>query len=212
MGIVIHGSRQHKVIALTFDDGPHNEYTEQILDILKQYQVKATFFVLGKQVVEYPGIIERAYIEGHEIGNHTYYHMNIRKASKKEIQQQIEQTQKVVFWVTGERPKVFRPPFGYHNKNVVRLAEEEDCTVVLWTYDKDSKDWSLPGVMRIAKAVLKDADNGDIILMHDSVEGNSQTVDALKIILPELKERGFQFVTVSELIKINKKEVYETSK
>jgi len=212
MRIIHHGSREQKVIALTFDDGPHSEYTQQILGLLKQYQVKATFFVLGQQVVEHPEIVEAEYLEGHEIGNHSYFHINIRKSTKKEIEQQIVRTQEVIFWITGNRPKVFRPPFGYYNKKVIEIAEKQGCELVLWTYNKDSRDWSLPGVNRIAKAVLKDANNGDIILMHDSVEGNSQTVDALKIILPQLKERGFRFVTVSELIKINKRDVYETSK
>ncbi|SHJ80751.1 polysaccharide deacetylase family protein [Tepidibacter formicigenes] len=204
--LVWNGPRDKKVIALTFDDGPHPRITPKILDLLKKYDVKATFFVLGKHVQFYPEPLKRIKEEGHEIGNHTFSHIDVKNTSEKKIQEEFEKTQDEVFSVIGEKPTVFRPPFGYYNKAVKKVAKKYGVKIILWSTSQDTKDWSNPGVEKIVRTVLNNICNGDIILLHDYVEGRSQTYEALKVILPELKERGYKFVTISQLIDMNNNE------
>ncbi|SHH47259.1 polysaccharide deacetylase family protein [Tepidibacter thalassicus] len=201
--LIWNGPRDKKIVALTFDDGPHPRITPKILDLLKKYNVKATFFVLGKHVHFYPEPLKRIKEEGHEIGNHTFSHIDVKNTSKKKIEEEFEKTQNEIFSVVGEKPSIFRPPFGFYNKIVKEIAKKYGVKIVLWSTDKDTKDWSNPGVDKIVKTILNNIRNGDIILLHDYVEGKSQTYEALKIILPKLKERGYKFVTISELIKMN---------
>lgn len=199
------GSKSEKVIALSFDDGPHPEYTIQILDILKEYDVKATFFVLGMHAEKYPSIIKRQVEEGHEIGNHSYSHINMRKATRKKIREEFEKTQEIIYSIANIRPKVFRPPYGNYNKEVIEIVSSDDIPIVLWTFYQDSKDWSNPGVDSIINTTLSKVQNGDIILFHDYVYKNeSHTVEALKTIIPKLIEKGYKFVTVSELLNISR--------
>ena len=198
------GSSKEKIIALSFDDGPHPEYTNQILDLLKEYSIPGTFFVLGKHAELYPDIIKRQVAEGHEVGNHSYSHVNMKKASTKVIKEEFEKTQEIVSSISNNRPKVFRPPYGNYNKEVVKVISSDNSVLVLWTFYQDSKDWSNPGVEIIVNTTLSKIQNGDIILFHDYVYKNeSNTVEALKTIIPELIKEGYSFVTVSELINIS---------
>ncbi|AOY75894.1 polysaccharide deacetylase family protein [Clostridium formicaceticum] len=201
--IVWNGPTDQKIVALTFDDGPHPRYTPKILDLLKEYDIKATFFVLGKHVERYPETVKRMIAEGHEIGNHTYSHINVRESSKEKIEEEFEKTQRAVFSLTGVKPQFFRPPFGFYNEATVGIAREAGCKIILWSTHQDSKDWSNPGIYKIIETVLTKTQNGDIILLHDYVEGESQTLEALKEILPELKNRGYSFVTISQVIEMN---------
>lgn len=194
-----------KLIALTFDDGPNPVYTPQILDILKQYQAKATFFVLGKRVAHYPQIAIREVNEGHEIANHTFDHHFLKNVSPEKLKEEIRQTQEVIFDVTEQIPRVFRPPGGFYDDALIDLARKDHFTVVMWSWYQDTKDWQKPGVHKIVDTVLNNVRNGDIILFHDLEGDCSQTVEALKIILPRLQEQGFKFVTVSDLMRIPKK-------
>lgn len=199
------GTKNQKVIALSFDDGPHPKYTIEILDILKEYDIKATFFVLGVHAEKYPHIIKRQVREGHEIGNHSYSHIDMRRATKKEIREEFEKTQEIIYSIANVRPKVFRPPYGNYNKEVVEIITSNDIPIVLWTFYQDSKDWSNPGVDSIIETTLSKVQNGDIILFHDYVYKNeSHTVKALKTIIPKLIEEGYEFVTVSELLHISR--------
>ncbi|UJF35818.1 polysaccharide deacetylase family protein [Paenibacillus hexagrammi] len=195
-------STDEKVIALTFDDGPHPEHTAQILDLLKQYDAKATFFVVGNKVKMNPELLLREVQEGHEIANHTYTHayLSRRTNMKKEIHDAEEQ----IYTVSGQRSRLFRPPGGVFNEQLVALVKSEGYKMILWSWELDTKDWRTPGVSRIVNRVLKHADNGNIVLFHDYIEGPTQTIDALKVILPELKNRGYRFVTVSELLNYSK--------
>jgi polysaccharide deacetylase family sporulation protein PdaB len=202
--IIKNGSKEKKVIALTFDDGPHPKYTSEILDILDEYDVKATFFVLGKFAEAYPDIIRRQWEEGHEIGNHTYSHINIKKASKDNLQKEYKKTQEIVYSVTNSKPKLFRPPYGSFDEKTIDIVEKNNSVIVLWSYKQDSKDWSNPEVNKIVNTTLSNIENGDIILFHDYIYYNeSHTVEALKKIIPELKNRGYEFVTISELINLS---------
>lgn len=189
-----------KLVALTFDDGPNPRFTPQILDVLKQYDAKATFFVLGKRVQMFPTIAIREVNEGHEIANHTFDHHFLRNVDPEKLKSEIMQTQDIIFDVTEQIPRVFRPPGGIYNQTLLDMAKQDKFTVVMWSWYQDTKDWKKPGVDNIVRTVLTNVHNGDIILFHDLEGDCSQTVEALKIVLPELKKQGYQFLTVSDLI------------
>ncbi|WP_438349363.1 polysaccharide deacetylase family protein [Paenibacillus sp. FA6] len=191
---------QNKVIALTFDDGPDYTRTPEILNLLKQYQAKATFFVVGNRVEKFPHIVKQEFLEGHEIGNHSYDHASFQNISRTKLLTELNLTQEAIYNATGHKPILFRPPGGSYNETAVNICKENDLLMILWSWDQDTKDWASPGVDKIVNKVLNNVDNGDIILMHDFVHNSTQTVDALKIILPELIKRGYSFVTVSELL------------
>jgi peptidoglycan/xylan/chitin deacetylase (PgdA/CDA1 family) len=181
-------------IALTFDDGPDPHET------LEKYNATATFFVIGEQGHKYPDILQREVSEGHELANHSFSHRDLRHLSRTEIMQEISKSDDEIFSITGQHTKLFRPPGGYLNNMVVKTAEHAGYAVVLWTWYQDSKDWSKPGVQKIVNRVISNAHPGDIVLFHDRISGSSQTVNALKEILPVLQEQGYHFVTVSQLI------------
>ena len=186
-------------IALTFDDGPHPVYTPQILDILKQYGVHATFFMIGENAQRYPELVLRIMREGHEIGNHTYLHENLQKNTPQTIRQQILDAERTILELTDQRTKLLRPPGGLYDEQVCQTAHALDYEVILWTID--TKDWSHPTVDEIVEKVETNIKSGDIILCHDFIGGGSTpTPDALRHILPDLLREGYEFVTVSELI------------
>ena len=191
---------KEKLVALTFDDGPHKYRTDEILDVLKKYNVKATFFVVGVMAKEYPDIIRREIAEGHEIGNHTYSHLNMRCLDEKTLECEIELTEKAIFEACEYRPKLFRPPEGWCNKSIASVAGKMDYNVILWNID--TLDWAHTDSKKIYEGVIDSIEPGSIILFHDYVTGKSPTPDALEMIIPELLANGYRFVTVSELISI----------
>lgn len=190
-----------KLLAITFDDGPDPEDTPKILDILAQYHVKATFFVIGSKADRHPDLVKREMEEGHEIANHTYtHHFFNRRSTAEIIEKEITAAQQSVRAITGKQPKLFRPPGGMFNDAVLKYARKQGLQTIMWSWHQDTKDWSRPGVGFIVNKVLNNVRNGDIILLHDYVSGNSQTIQALEAILPVLSKRGYEFVTVSELL------------
>lgn len=196
---------EEKVIALTFDDGPDPEDTPYILDLLKEYDVKATFFIIGNKAERYPDLVKREADEGHELANHTYRHLYFsNKVSERQFKEELSKTQEAIFKASGLRPHLFRPPGGYYNDTLVRIAKKEGFKVVMWSWHQNTNDWNTPGVGKITSTVLNNARNGDIVLFHDYVEGKTQTIPALKQILPELRDRGYRFVTISELLTYSK--------
>ena len=199
--IVWESPKEDKVIAITFDDGPDPEDTPAILDLLKKYNGKATFFVVGKQLKRFPDIAKRQVEEGHELANHTFTHLYFNRSTPiQTIKNEIDQTQDLLYDITGTKTQLFRPPGGFYNDRMVSLCRDKGYLVVLWSWHQDTKDWDRPGVSKIVNKVLNNVRGGDIILMHDHVEGKSQTVAALEQILPELQKRGYRLVTVSELL------------
>lgn len=189
---------EQKVIALTFDDGPDYKNTPQILKVLKQYDAKATFFVMGWRVERLPSIVKQELLEGHEIGNHTFSHPEIWNLPENRINKEIKRAQEVIGLAVGKNTShLFRPVGGYVSEKVVNAAKKAGYTVVLWSWDEDSFDWQKTSADRIVRRVVKNAHNGDIVLFHDH---GTQTVQALKAILPQLQKQGFKFVTVSELL------------
>nr|WP_243734911.1 N-acetylmuramoyl-L-alanine amidase [Paenibacillus turpanensis] len=197
------GPRNHsKRIALTFDDGPDEKETEQILDVLQKHQVKATFFIVGKQAEKHPELVLREANEGHELANHTYSHKYFTKnITEREIRDEIEDNQKLIFSITGKMTTYFRPPAGIYNEKIVNATLKAGHRMVLWSWNQETLDWDLPGSHTIANHVVKNAKGGDIVLLHDRVTGKSQTIAALDQLIPTLKEQGYTFVTLSEMLK-----------
>ncbi|WP_153977900.1 polysaccharide deacetylase family protein [Paenibacillus xylanilyticus] len=196
-----------KLIALTFDDGPDPVQTPQILALLKQYQAKGTFFVLGKWAEKYPELVMQEQHEGHEVANHTYAHTYaVKSTAKDKFTQDMVAAEQSIMDAGVPRPLLFRPPGGFYNDMVIDVAKQKGYTIVLWSWHQDTRDWASPGVAAITNKVLKNARNGDIVLFHDKVEGRAQTVAALKVILPKLQQEGYRFVTVSELLAVKAKE------
>jgi len=193
------GDTEEKLIALTFDDGPHPKYTDQILDILKEYGVKATFFAVGENAELYPEQLKRIADEGHEIGNHTYTHADLKRIGGAELERELAETEQIVEKVTGRRPTVFRPPEGRCNETVVECANRRGYTTVLWTVDP--RDWASPPAHDVATVILKNVKCGSVILCHDyNSNKKCPTPQALREVIPELIEKGYSFVTVSELL------------
>ena len=178
------------VVALTFDDGP-SRYTKDIIDTLKSNNVNATFFVLGNKIEIYKDIISESIKNGNEIGNHSYNHKWLSKLSTNELLDQINKTQDILKETVNYTPTCFRPTYGSVNN---RIRKSINLSITLWTID--TKDWKINSVDRIVERAIKDIEDGDIILMHDIFQRSSE---ALKKIIPKLKEQGYQFVTISEL-------------
>lgn len=194
---VKHIDPNQPMIALTFDDGPTKKYTSAILDALKENQASATFFVLGSRASDFPEILQRMILEGNEIGNHTYSHKQLTTLSKENIEEEITHTQESIHDVTNQYPSIIRPPYGSKNEDVMQCAQGKK--IVTWTLD--TEDWRSKNTEAIVNKVLKDVKDGDIILMHDLY---ATTAEAAIILIPKLKDMGFQLVTVSELYEYGK--------
>jgi peptidoglycan-N-acetylglucosamine deacetylase len=192
-----------KVLALTFDDGPSPTFTPKILDILKRHNVKATFFSVGTRMEKSPEIVQRQIEEGHEVANHTHTHPSFHRLSKKDMKKELISAENAITKLTGKSTKYFRPPGGFYNEEIINTANELGFTVIMWSWHMDSFDWRYPGVSYIVNRMLKNATNGDIILFHDFGGDRTQTIQALQQVLPALKERGFTFITISELMQLH---------
>ena len=192
------GSNEGKRIALTFDDGPHPRYTPQILDILAEFGVEATFFVVGTNAETYPDLIRRELAEGHEVGNHTYNHYHTPSMSAEVLQRDVCKCNDVLEKIMGERPRLFRPPEGVCNEAIKSVCSDRGYTIVMWSVD--TRDWAHPSVAEICRNIRDNTSDGAIILMHDFIGKNSPTPEALRRIIPMLQESGYEFVTVSRLL------------
>ncbi|MBK5499839.1 MULTISPECIES: polysaccharide deacetylase family protein [unclassified Peribacillus] len=191
-----------KVIALTFDDGPHPSHTMSILEALNKYDAHATFFVLGSRVQHYPEVLQKMTEQGNEIGNHSWDHPQLTRLSKKKIKSQIEQTQDAIEKATGTEPDLIRPPYGAINDNVREYME--DMKVTLW--DVDPEDWKNRSKKKIVGKVMSKAKDGKVILMHDIYQTSAQ---AAVEIIKQLHDKGYQLVTISELEQVKKdRELY----
>ncbi|MBC7083195.1 MAG: polysaccharide deacetylase family protein [Firmicutes bacterium] len=200
------GSRNTNKVAITFDDGPSREFTPVILDILREYEVPATFFLVGVHVEKYPDVAQRIVEEGHEIGNHTYRHINIPTASNRQIYEEVIRATRVITTITGRYPDYIRPPRGMYDARFRRLAHALGQKIVLWTVS--SRDWRYGTTHQvIVRRVVSAARGGDIILFHDSGalirnEGGdrSATVKALPLVIEGLRQKGLDIVPLSVLL------------
>lgn len=188
-----------KYIALTFDDGPSPTRTERLLAVLREENVTATFFVLGQSAVTYPDIIREIDNDGHEIANHTYDHTVLTGANitMETIAYQLDRTSEIIEEITGKVPKSFRPPQGAYNANVRQAAEERGLAIYHWSWESCPEDWKNTDPEVISSIVVENARDGHLVLLHDT---NNHTIDAVPDIIKGLREQGFVFVTVTELI------------
>ncbi|AOY75041.1 LysM peptidoglycan-binding domain-containing protein [Clostridium formicaceticum] len=200
----LRGSANTNKIALTFDDGPNEKYTSQILEALKQYNVPATFFVLGSKVEQHPEVIRRMVKEGHVVGNHTWIHPDLRKVSESRLISEMQRTEDVVYQATGLRTALMRPPYGAVLPQVIEGLKGLDYKVINWSVD--SVDWRDQNVDQILINTLPDVRQGGILLFHDA-GGEGETRAATVAVLPELiytlKAQGYEFVTVDELLNLS---------
>lgn len=187
------------MIALTFDDGPNPDYTQRILNTLTANYSHATFFVVGPNAENYTETLKAISLAGCEIGNHTYNHKDLTTLTSTEVEEQIEKVNRTVKKATGENTTVIRPPYGAFNDDVLAQLNEP---VILW--DLDTEDWDSRNAQKVIEKVLDTVKDGDIVLMHDIYDS---TAEAVEILVPNLKERGYQIVSVSELAKYKGKQL-----
>jgi peptidoglycan-N-acetylglucosamine deacetylase len=187
-------------IAMTFDDGPSPETTPRLLDILKQRNIKATFFMIGQNAERNPDIVKRILADGHEIGNHSWTHPPLAKLSDDRVTEEITKTQNAIQNASGYTPKLLRPPYGSITARQKEWIENQfGLSVILWSVDPF--DWKRPGASVIQQRILAGASPGAIILSHDI---HKQTVDSMPATLDALAAKGYKFVTVSQLIAMNR--------
>ncbi|UUV99523.1 polysaccharide deacetylase family protein [Vagococcus luciliae] len=182
-----------KKVALTFDDGPNNTSSLQILDTLKKYDIKATFFMLGSMVDTYPDVVKKIHDAGHEIGNHTYDHKDLTKLDEASIKQEIDSTNQKIEKLTGEKPTLLRPPYGAYNDRVTKV--ESNMSIALWNID--TLDWKTHNPTAILGEVKKELQPHSIVLMHDI---HQDSADSLENVIKYLKSQGYTFVLANELI------------
>lgn len=192
---LMNGDRTKRQIALTFDDGPHPQFTPSLLRILASYNAKATFFLVGEKAEQAPELVKQEVAAGHSIGNHTYHHVNLNKIPQRLVATEIRACGDVLKGITGQPPHLFRPPGGDYDRPVAETINGLGYTLVLWT--DDPGDYASPGTKLIEARILNKLANGGIILIHDGVQ---QTVDVLPSLLQSLQRRGFEFVTVDEML------------
>lgn len=193
-----------KVVALTFDDGPWST-TGELLDLLKEYDVKATFFTIGKQIADQPDTMKQMAKDGHQIATHSWDHaagsgggVDMTHMTEAEQIEEVQKGQEAIAKATGqEASKVFRSPGGNFFDEIIWTLQPYITSEIGWNVD--TEDWRQPGAEAIAEAIMS-AKSGDIILMHDGGGDRTQTIDALRVALPYLKEKGFKFVTIDELL------------
>ena len=203
--LISHSNSRGKQIALTFDDGPNEPFTSQILDILGEHGIRATFFVLGQNAERFTNTCQRIQREGHIIGNHSYSHsrwLALKRGQK--IAQELELAQKAIYKASGVKPELFRPPYGFWTPWMLRTAKKLGLTVITW--DNMTDDWeSARKADGIGNAILQKARPGGIIVLHDGRNtrqdyDRSSLLQALPVIITSLKRQGYQFVTVPELV------------
>lgn len=207
-----YGKSQKKEVVLTFDDGPDPTYTPQILDILDKNHIKGTFFIVGENALMHPKLVKRINKEGHEIGNHTFTHPDISSITPSRLRMELNANQRLFQEITGHAMTLFRPPYvsdtelGKKSQQVSILqAQEMGYTMV----DKsiDSGDWQKLSSNEIVNRVLDQLPEGNVILLHDAGGDRSNTVKALPIIIKELKNRGYTFTTIADLIEKSKSQI-----
>lgn len=200
------GSMKEAKVALSFDDGPDNDYTVKILDVLKKHKVKATFFLIGKRCEMYPEVVDRMVKEGHIIGNHSWSHPNIIKLSNRKALKEFLDAEKFIKKQAGYAPTLIRSPYGSLDREKVELFRDKGYKIIAWNVD--SLDWKGLSAAEVKTNVLENMQQGSIILQHSSGgvgEDLSGTVEALDGIIRVLKKDGYRFVTVDKLLDLSYK-------
>jgi peptidoglycan-N-acetylglucosamine deacetylase len=200
-GKTLHRLGDPKQLALTYDDGPNDPHTLNLLDVLAKHDVKATFFLIGKHVAAKPEIARRIAAAGHTIGNHTYTHPNLFFCSAARIRQELADCKNALSDAVGEHSKFFRPPFGARRPAVLSIAREMGLTPVMWTVT--CYDWKETTADRVERHALRQVHGADLILMHDGGHkmmgaDRVHTVEATEKLIPRLKNAGYSFVAIPE--------------
>ncbi len=198
-----HGRRDRNQIAITFDDGPHPQFTPQILDLLRREEVPATFFLVGKKIEAFPEIARAIRDAGHELGFHGFTHCPLWMKSGATLEREIAQSRQAFQKELGFQPTLFRPPYGIRGRRIMRLAASLGWKTIYWT--RAGWDWTEISGKEVARRALKKAAAGNILLLHDSdgphLEADRRrTVEALEIIIRELKRQHFELVKVSQML------------
>ncbi len=199
--VIYHGTRAQRWVALTFDDGPDDLYTPRMLDVLARLRVQATFFVTGQHARRYPTVTQRIVDEGHELGNHGYNHADLTRLPLAQMRWQLEQTDEILERFAGRPPRVFRPPYGARNSQLIKLTSQMGLRVVMWSVD--SQDWRGKSGQAILDNELTNVASGSIILRHSAGgpgEDLSGSVASLPALITNLRQRGYTFVTLSRLL------------
>jgi peptidoglycan/xylan/chitin deacetylase (PgdA/CDA1 family) len=202
--IVTHGSRDEKLVALTFDDGPNDPWTLRIADVLDQYGVKATFFVVGKNADAHPQVVRALVERGHLVGNHSYHHRK-RDAIFELRYGELTKAETSIAKAAGVCPALFRPPSGFHTPWQLHAVSSHHMRTIGW--DVQPSDWKSPPADEIVKRVVDSVRPGSIVLLHDGDDTNqnvdrSATLDALPGIIESLQAEGYRFVRVDELLSV----------
>ncbi|MFH1826018.1 MAG: polysaccharide deacetylase family protein [bacterium] len=198
--LVIYRSSNPQQVALTFDDGPTLGVTDKILDILKEENVKATFFVIGRKIGQNPEIIKRMAAEGHEIGNHSYSHEKLTSLDSQMAEVELRQTSNLITNQTGRPVNLYRPPHGALNYEKRKLVENRGYDVVMWSVNADDflhENSVMRSPISIVNRIMSRLQGGDIVLMHDN---SRQIVEAMPQLIKKLKARDRNFVTISQLL------------
>jgi peptidoglycan/xylan/chitin deacetylase (PgdA/CDA1 family) len=183
-------------VAITFDDGPHPRNTPRLLDMLRERNIKATFYVIGRNVGMHPEITRRIVAEGHEIGNHTFTHPNLTKLGDSAVRAELDKTKAAIAKATGVRPRTMRPPYGaLLQRQRAWIHEEYGYPTIMWSVDP--RDWQRPGPSVVTSRILAGTTPGAIVLAHDL---HAPTIDAMPATLDGLLRKGYKFVTVSQLL------------
>jgi peptidoglycan/xylan/chitin deacetylase (PgdA/CDA1 family) len=198
MHTATHGSRDRRAIALTFDDGPDPVRTPALLDTLRELDAPATFFLLGNRVEQHPELAARIAREGHELGNHTFDHPYLPLARSRRVADELARTDAAIRRATGVVPQLARPPYGGRSPANVRAFDRLGKRLVLW--DVNSFDWKGAPAADIARRVLARVRPGSIILMHEAREHGEVTIEAVRLLVPELRARGYELATTSSLV------------
>lgn len=203
--LVLSAAPTENTVALTFDDGPDPRFTPQILDLLAEHDIKATFFVTGARAEAYPELLQRIVNEGHIVGNHTYGHPNLVESSDMDtLETEVLRTEEIINAIVGYRTKLFRAPYGFLYDELLEQLGSMDYTVVGWSVD--SLDWREDPPEDIAYNVISNIHPGAIILMHDGAGDTgdrTNTIEALRQIIPNLKDQGLEFETVPDMLDIS---------
>jgi len=195
-------------VAMTFDDGPDEELTPKLLDLLAADHIKATFFVIGEKVAQHPAIVSRAAREGHEIGNHSWSHPIFSQLPDQNVRQELQKTDDAISAATGTCPKLMRPPGGALTEEQARwIRDEFGYEIVHWSVDP--RDYTHPGPAVVCQRILERTHSGSIVLCHDVHQG---TIDGMRLAFPQLQVEGFKFVTVSKLLRLAARERIEKSR
>ncbi|HZY97984.1 MAG TPA: polysaccharide deacetylase family protein [Candidatus Baltobacteraceae bacterium] len=221
---LVSGPRDERVVALTYDDGPNPPYTNAIVDVLRQERVHATFFVVGQAVQAYPGVVRREALDGDAIGNHTWSHDHLVLDDSAALRETLQKTDRAIFAATGTHTRIMRPPYGGRDWLVLGEVRKLGYTPVMWSVPL-AKDWEYPSADVIAQRVLPYVTDGSIIVLHDGNRGivckrnhlaphvcdRSADVEATRLIVETLKDKGYRFVTIPELLERGGAEATRTS-